>query len=131
MAASEARAALLAALTAMTPRLDIASTNEKFTPKTGEAYQRADVLFAEPDNVEYGPNWRERGFLQVTLCYPLNAGLDAAMTRIDQLRSTFARGRSFTSGATTVTINRTPNVLPGQAEGTVFAIPVRIPFSAS
>jgi hypothetical protein len=131
MAASDTRAALLAALAAMSPSLSTASTNEKFTPTTGQPYQRADVLFAEPDNAEFGSNWQERGFLQVTLCYPLSTGLDDLMARVDALRSTFARGSSFTSGSTTVTISRTPNVFPGQAEGSVFAVSVRIPFSAS
>lgn len=131
MAASEARTALLTALGAMSPPLAIANSNTKYNPSADTAYQRADVLFAEPDNVEYGSNWQERGFLQVTLCYPLNSGLDALMARVDLLRQVFARGASFTSGSTTVTINRTPNVLPGQVEGSTYSVPVRIPFTAS
>jgi hypothetical protein len=131
MAASEARAALLAALGAMTPSLPVASTNTKYSPTVGQAYQRADVLFAEPDNAEFGSNWQERGFLQVGLCYPVNSSLDDTMTRIDALRVTFARGQSFTNGSTTVTVNRTPTVLPGQVDGSFFVTPVRIPFTAS
>lgn len=131
MAASEARTALLTALAAMTPSLPVASTNEQYKPTVGTAYQRADVLFAEPDNAEFGRNWQERGFLQVSLCYPVNSNLDDTMARIDALRVTFARGQSFTNGGTTVTVNRTPIVLPGQVDGAFFVTPVRIPFIAS
>lgn len=131
MAASEARTALIAALEAMSPSLTTVDTNEAFEPSVDEAYQRADVLFAEPDNAEYGANFQDRGFLQVTLCYPLAQGLDDIMTRAELLRTTFRRGAGFTSGSTTVTVNRTPQILPGQAEDTVFSVPVRIPFTAS
>lgn len=131
MSASEARTALLTALAAISPSLTTVETNEAFEPTVDQAYQRADVLFAEPDNAEYGANFQDRGFLQVTLCYPLAQGLDDLMTRAELLRTTFARGSSFASGSTTVRIVRTPQILPGQAEDTVFAVPVRIPFHAS
>lgn len=131
MSASEARTALLTALAAISPSLTTVETNEAFEPTVDQAYQRADVLFAEPNNAEYGANFQDRGFLQVTLCYPLAQGLDDLMTRAELLRTTFARGSSFTSGSTTVRIVRTPQILPGRAEDTVFAVPVRIPFHAS
>lgn len=131
MAASEARTALIAALDAMSPSLATADTNEAFEPTVDQAYQRADVLFAEPDNAEYGANFQDRGFLQVTLCYPIAEGLSNIMARAELLRTTFRRGVSFTSGSTTVTVTRTPQILPGQAEDTVFTVPVRIPFTAS
>lgn len=131
MAASEARTALLTALGGMSPSLTTVETNEAFEPTVDQAYQRADVLFATPDNSEFGPNYRDLGFLQVTLCFPLNQGLDDIMTRAELLRTTFRRGASFVSGSTTVNITGTPAILPGQAEDTVFVVPVRIPFAAS
>lgn len=131
MAASEARTALLTALGAMSPILTTVETNEAFEPTVDAAYQRADVLFAEPDNAEYGANFQDRGFMQVTLCYPLAQGLNDIMARAELLRTTFRRGASFASGSTIVTVNRTPQIMPGQAEDTVFSVPVRIPFTAS
>lgn len=132
MAASEARTALITALEAMSPSLTTIETNEAFNDHVvDEAYQRADVLFSEPDNAEYGANFQDRGFMQVTLCYPLAQSLDDIMARVELLRTTFRRGASFISGSTTVTVNRTPQIMPGQAEDTVFSVPVRIPFTAS
>lgn len=131
MAASEARTALLTALGGMSPSLTTVETNEAYEPAVDTAYQRADVLFAKPDNAEYGANFQDRGFMQVTLCFPLAQGLSDIMARAELLRTTFRRGVSFTSGSTTVTVNLTPQIMPGQPADTFYEVPVRIPFHAS
>src|ERR1044072_8383922 len=128
MSASEARTALLDGLSGAGLGLDIVGTNEYAEPDVATPYLRADVLFAEPDNTEYGSNFQDRGFLQVTVCYPVNDGLNDLMATVDSLRTTFQRGATFTSGSTRVLVHLTPNVFPGQVDGAHFAVPVRIPF---
>lgn len=123
------RAALETALNAMNPALSTAWENAAFTPPASSTpYQRAFVMFAEPDNAEFGRAHRQQGIFQVTLCYPLQAGDAAARARAASIMSTFYRGSSFTSGGVTVTIARTPYAGAGAVEGDRWIVPVKIPF---
>lgn len=125
------RAALETALSAMSPSLETAWENVEFTPTPGTAYQRATLMFARPDDTEsVGGRSREQGILQIDLMYPSNAGSGDALTRAELLRSTFARGTSFTSGGTTVTISHTPAVAQGMPDGDRYQVPVSIRFTA-
>lgn len=124
------RAALESALNGMTPSLPTAWENVAFTPPAlSSPYQAVFVLFAEPDNPSYGGNmYRERGIMHVSLRYPAQAG-DAAARHIGALlRTTFARGASFTNSGVTVTIERTPEVGPGTIEDGRWVVPVKIRF---
>jgi hypothetical protein len=113
----------------MSPALATAWENIAFTPPASSVpYQRAFILFAEPDNSEFGANYTDQGIFQVSLCYPLQAGDATARTRAGLIRTTFARGLTFTSGGTTVTIQRTPEIGQGQVEGDRWVIPVKIRF---
>jgi len=124
-------AALEAALDAISPPIDTDWENgQAFEPINGTPYQAVSVLFARPDNAEIGPQYVQRGFMQVTLMYPLNAGSGAAVARADLLRSTFRRGLSLTSGGVIVTIEKTPEIMPGFRDGDRYAVPVRVPFFA-
>ena len=125
------RAALETALAAMTPSLATAYENAPFTVPSG-AYQRCAVLFAEPAVTEMsGTHHREQGYMQVTLCYPLGAGAGAAQARAELIRSTFYRGRTFTSGSVSVIIERHPEIIPGRADDDRFIVPVKIRFFAN
>lgn len=130
MSAVLCRRALEVALAAMTPALATAYENAPFTPTVNVAYQRATVLLAQPANPEIGDGYMEQGFMQVDLAYPLNAGPAVATTRAELIRSTFSRGTAFTASGVTVTISRTPEIMPGRVEADRFVIPVRIPFHA-
>jgi hypothetical protein len=129
MSALLVRSALEAALAAMTP-LQTAWENAPFTPTVGTPFQRVTMLLAQPANDEFGPIYREEGFLQVDLNYPLNAGPKDASTRAELIRSTFPRGASFTASGVTVNIERTPEIMPGRVEADRFVVPVRIRFYA-
>ena len=132
MSAVLVRRALQTALSGMTPALTTVFENEAGTPPAPTvAYQKAMVLFAEPDNATYGGTYQELGFMQVDLMYPEGAGPGAAATRAELLRTTFARGNSFTSGGVTVIIQRTPELLPARNEGGRYVQPVRIRFFAN
>lgn len=131
MSAVNIRRALQTALDGITPALTTVYENQAGTPPaTGTAYQRAFLLFAEPDNATYGDTYQEQGILQVDLMYPEGTGPAAADARVELLRSTFNRGASFTFGGTTVTIQRTPEKMPARNEGGRYIQSVRIRFFA-
>lgn len=125
------RAALETALNGMSPSLSTAWENVAFSPVAGTPYQIVNVLFAEPENVEYGSRHREVGYMQVKLMYPLQAGTATAAARAQLLRTTFTRGNTFSSGGVTVMTHRTPEIQPGTTEGDRYAINVIIRFYAN
>lgn len=124
------RAALETALGAMSPSIDTAWENTPYTPVQGTPYQRVYLLAAEPDNPEIGTMVTERGFMQVTLCYPLGEGPGAATTRAELIRSTFKRGDAFTASGITTQIERTPEIAPAMIEEDRYVLPVRVRFFA-
>ena len=101
------------------------------SPVAGTAYQRVNVLFAEPDNAEMTASYTERGFMQVTLCYPADKGPGPAETRAELIRTAFKRGSSFTASGVTTRIVRTPEIRPAFNVGDRFCVPVRVRFEAS
>jgi hypothetical protein len=109
--------------------------NRPFTPVTGKPYQRVSFLYAEPDNPVFGPGFIERGYLQIDLFYPIGTatsyGPNDARTRGELLRTTFARGSSFTASGTTVMIDRTPTVSDGMLDGDRYRVMVKIRFYAN
>jgi len=124
-------AALEAALDAISPPIDTDWENgQAFEPINGTPYQRVNVLFARPDNPEVGRSYMQRGFMQVTLLYPHGEGAGPAQTRAELIRSTFYRTRALVSGSVTVTIENTPEIMPGFRDGDRYAVPVRVPFFA-
>ncbi len=126
------RGAFEVALAAMAPPLAIAWQNTAFSPpQPPTPYQRAVLMFADPDNPEQGPGFRELGYLQVTLMYPLGTGPAAAEARAELIRQAFPKGHSLTHGAITLTINKTPAIGVGTPDGDRWALPVKIPFHAN
>lgn len=124
------RNALETALNGISPSLATAWENSPYTPVFGTPYQRVYLLAAEPDNPEMGRHVVERGFLQVSLAYPLDDGPGAAMTRAELIRSTFYRGAAFTASGITTQIERTPEIAPAQIEDDRYVVPVRVRFFA-
>ena len=125
------RAALETALAAISPTLSTAWENVDFTPPvTSTAYQRASLMFAQPDNTSYGAGYRELGIMQIDLNYPQQSGPSAAYTRAELLRATFSRGTTFTSGGVSVVVDRTPEIMAGRNEGGRYVLPVRVRFFA-
>lgn len=125
------RAALETTLNGISPSLSTAWENSDFTPVTDTAYQRCHILFASPDNAQYGDTYQEIGYMQVDLMYPLSVGTATVNARTELLRTTFKRGYSFTSGGVTTVIQRTPEVMPGRAEEDRWVVSVVIRFYAN
>lgn len=130
MSAVLVRSALESALAAMSPALAIANENWPYTPVVGTPYQRVTVLLAQPANDEFGPMYREEGFMQVDLKYPLNTGPAAAETRAELIRATFTRGTTLTASGQKVHVSKTPEIMPGRVEEDRYVKPIRIPFHA-
>lgn len=134
MSSVKVKAALEIALAAMTPALATAWPNVAFTPPVASStpWQRADILFAAPEDLEIGATYhREQGVFLVTLFYPLQTGGTAAQTRAELLRSIFYRGATFTNAGVNVTIEQTPEISAGSADGDRWVISVRIRFYAN
>lgn len=125
------RAALEMALNGMSSALATAYENDSFVPVNGTPYQICSILFAAPDNSQYGDRHQELGYMQVKLMYPLGVGTSVVNARVEMLRTTFARGNTFMSGSVTVVIQRTPEIMPGRAEDDRWAVPVIIRFFAN
>jgi len=88
-------------------------------------------MLAEPENPSFDKFHREIGYLQVNLAYPIHAGPKDAYTRAELIRAAFPRGKSFTSGSVTVTVQRTPAVDAGRVDGDRWFVPVKIRFFAN
>ena len=131
MALVEIRTALETKLNALTPTIATAWESVPFTPVVGTAYQQVNLMMADTLNPSLGGNhYRLKGFMQVLLCYPPNAGAKTASTRADLLVNHFKRGTSLTSGGITVIIDKTPSIAPALIDGVLYKIPVSIYFSA-
>lgn len=131
MALVEIRTALETKLNALTPTIATAWESVPFTPVVGTAYQQVNLMIADTINPSLGGNhYRLKGFMQVLLCYPPNAGAKTAATRADLLVNHFKRGTSLTSGGITVIIDKTPSIAPALIDGVLYKIPVSIYFSA-
>ena len=131
MALVEIRTALETKLNALTPTVATAWESVPFTPVVGTAYQQVNLMIADTLNPTLGgTHYRIKGFMQVLLCYPPNAGAKTASTRADLLVNHFKRGTSLTSGGITVIIDKTPSIAPALIDGVLYKIPVSIYFSA-
>ncbi len=108
--------------------IDVAWENVPYTPTTGTPYARAYLLAGEPDNPEMGGLITERGFLQVSLFYPLGTGPAAAMATAEAIRTAFPRGASFTASGVVTQIERTPEIGPAMTEEDWYNLPVRCRF---
>ncbi len=131
MSVGNIRAALETAINGMSPSLSTAWENVAFTPPVATtAYQRVNILFAQPDHGEAGRNHIELGIVFINLMYPVQIGPSTAETRAELLRTTFYRGATFSSGGTNVIITDSPEVTRGEAEQGRYVLTVKIRFKS-
>lgn len=131
MSLVKVRAALETALNGMSPSLATAWENSPYSPVVGTPYQRVYLLAAEPENPEMGTYTIDRGYLQISLSYPLDAGPSAAAARAELIRSTFKKNNNFTASGLTTVIERTPEIAPARIEDNRYVVPVKVRFRAS
>ena len=123
------RSALQGGVNSITPALATAWENIHYPPVTDVPYQQVFILFATPDNNEYnGSHYRELGYMQINLMYPLKKGRADIDARAVLIRSTFARGNTFVHNGVTTVINRTPEIANGIVDGDRYKVIIKIPF---
>jgi len=127
----EIQKALEARLAALPGPLPTAWPNVILSPPA-TAYQRADLLSANPANPTFGSAfYRDQGIFQVTLFFPIGGGAGAALARADVIRAGFPRGSSYSNGGITVLISGTPAIAPGRVIEDRWVVPVSIPYFAN
>jgi hypothetical protein len=131
MSAVIIRQLLETAATTASAGLATAYENVPYTTIPNVPFQRLDLLLGTPVNPTFDAFYREVGFLQVSLCYPLGNGSGAATTQAQLLRTAFPQGRTLVSGKVTLVISGAAYVLPSSVDDDRFVIPVRIPFYAN
>jgi len=122
---------LEAALAAMPQVIAIASENTAYTPTAGVPYCEANLLLAQPSDLELGSQgaYREQGVFLVRLNYPLQVGKGQSLAFAALLRAYFKRGTTFAgSNGVQVTIDKTAEIAPGSVDGDRWVTPVRIRF---
>jgi hypothetical protein len=124
------RAALETALASVVPTIPTAFQNHPFEPPSaGSPYQSCFVLFARPDNsVMGGKEYTELGYMQVKLHYPEGQGTAKSAQRAELIRTTFARGKSFTNSGITALIDSTPEISSSFPEDKRLVQNIKIPF---
>lgn len=134
MSVEKVRAALEVALFAMTPALATEWENQSFTkPAVGTPWQSVKFIFIPPDNSAMGSSYhQERGVMQVVLHYPAGTRVHAAAARAELIRTTFARGATFTNSGVTTLIEATPHIGQGMSDtlNNEWVLPVRVRFKA-
>ena len=124
--------ALETRLAAMVPAIATAWENVNFTPDGGVEYQQVDIMFAEPENPTFGSLFnRQRGFMQVSLRYPLNTGRNAALARAEAVKNWFTRGLSLVDSGVTTIVEKTPEISKAGVVDDRYCVNVRIRFFAN
>ena len=124
------RAALETALIAALPTFAFAFENVPYTPTPGTPFGAVFLLTAPPEHNEISPSYTERGYLQVNLNYPLDAGPAAAAGQAQAIRTAFKRGNSFSASGVTTHIEAEPEIGPARIDDDVYFVPVRVRFYA-
>jgi hypothetical protein len=125
------REQLEVALVAASAGLATAYENVPFTTVPGVPYQRCNILFGTPINPTTDWFYRQPGFLQATLYYPLDNGAGPAQAQAMLLRVAFQRTYTYQLGKVTTIIDGTADIMPSSIDEDRFVIPVRIPFYAN
>ncbi len=130
-ATEKIRKALELHLAAMTPAVPIAFENATYTPVSGIAYQRANMIYGEPDDRVMGcARRREIGIFQVTLCYPTSLGNAACQARAELIRDRFKKLTTLQNGGQYVQILKTPKKQTLGIDGDRYNVAVSISYTA-
>lgn len=124
------RKAIETALSTITPVIETAYENDRFTPTVNVPYQYVSFPGFFPDSPEITKSHRLIGFCQIDLFYPLLTTTKLINERAELIKDKFKKASTFTSGTINVNITNTPEVLTGRNEGDRWKVSVRIDYSA-
>lgn len=106
---------------------------KNYTPVADVPYQVVFLNLANPSNPEQSGSFvSQSGYYQITLRFPSNDdGPKQAEDYAQLLQDRFYYGLPLAANGFTVTINRTPTIGAGVADGDRYAVPVKIFFFAN
>lgn len=105
--------------------------NVPYTPITGTPYQRVRLLPASPENPTLGDGYyRDVGFFEIVLFYPLNAGRNAIQTKAEAIRSHFPRGLTMTESGLNVVVPKTPTIATATQLDDRYVVPITVEYYA-
>ena len=118
-------------LATIASNLPTAFENTVYAPVEGTAYQRVRLLPAQPENPTLGDGYyREVGFFEVILFYPINKGRGSAQAKAEAIKAHFARGLAMTESGLTVKVMRTPIVGSAIQDEKNYILPISINYFA-
>lgn len=118
-------------LATIASNIDTAYENVTYTPVEGVPFQRVRILPAPPENPTIGgAYYREVGFFEVMLFYPLNKGRGTAHAKAEALKSHFSRGLSMTESGLVVKVMTTPTVGTAVQTDKHYVLPISINYYA-
>ena len=119
-------------LNSIQPPLATAWENVNFKPVAEQPFKVANILFAKPENPSFGDDFfRQRGYLQVKLCWPHNVGKRAIFERAELIRQYFNRGLTLEALGVATIVEETPEITNGSIEDVWFTVIIRVRFFAN
>lgn len=116
---------------ASNPVVPIVWENDKpDLPDAENPYQQVRFMYATPEDIEAGAAYRELGYVQVNLFYPLDGGSADAETRAQAILNAFKKATTLVNSGVTVIIDKTPAIGNGAPDVDRWMLPVKIPFHA-
>lgn len=103
--------------------------NVSFEPVTGTPYQKIRLLPAKPENPTLGDAYyREVGFFEIVLFYPLNTGRNLAQTKAEQIKAYFPRRLNISEAGINVVVPRTPTIATATQLDDRYVIPITVEY---
>ena len=127
MSIAKIRAALESRLNGIASPLPTAWENVTYTPTVGTAWQKVNLLVNTP--VDYAISndvVEQRGFLQITVYYPIGVGSATAIAKAEAIAARFAPVQTLTSSTTTVEILKTAHVGSAVTTDEWYIIPISV-----
>lgn len=121
--------ALFDRLRTMPGVLPIAWPNVPFTAPDDQRYLRAYVLPGQPEGIDLsGRHIRRGGVLQLSVCWPVGAGVTAPRDVAGAIAERFAPGTIIERGGLRIRISRPPRIAGELIEDVVMQTPISIEY---
>lgn len=123
--------ALAKRLATFTPAMPIAMPNGAYKPVVGTAYLDARLLPNNPSTPSLRQTYSiERGFFQITVCFPSGKGSIGAIRVADALRAHFPAGLGLIELGQRVEVLGKPQIAPAMDAEGWYCLPVRVSYKA-